>query len=315
MSSRDLYQLLGVEPDASDDTLKKAYRKLARETHPDRVQGAEKESAEVRFKEITSAYETLSDPRTRAEYDAIRQTRSTRGGSTGGQTSGGGWPFSRSVRWSPFGQDGPFGGMGGFAGGIFEDILEGTFGSPPRSNPGAAEPQARARATSTVDETPLVQLTLEEVHGGTSREVANPRTGKRLRVKIPAGIADGATVRAGDLLVRVEVLEHALFERAESDLRIDLPISFLEAIEGAEIEVPTLSGAVKLKVPPRTQTGRTFRLRGKGLPRAGEDGMGDLYMRAVIVLPQEYDDTALALWKRLDTLHRYDPRAALRRGI
>jgi DnaJ-class molecular chaperone len=312
MSSRDLYQLLGVEPGASDDTLKKAYRKLARETHPDRVQGAEKEAAEARFKEITAAYETLSDPRSRAEYDAMRQTRSARGGA-GGAASPGGWPFSRSTRWSPFGQEGSFGGLGGFAGGIFEDILEGTFGSTPRQASGA-DTGARGRATATADEPPLLQLTLEEVHAGTSREVTHPRTGKRIRVKIPAGIADGATVRAGDLLVRVEVLEHALFERSEADLRIDLPISFLEAIEGAEIEVPTLSGAVKLKVPPRTQTGRTFRLRGKGLPRPGEDGAGDLYMRAVIVLPQDYDDTALALWKRLDTLHHYDPRSSLRRG-
>ncbi|HEY9900017.1 MAG TPA: J domain-containing protein [Pantanalinema sp.] len=296
MATRDYYEVLGVPSNAPDDAIKKAYRKLARQYHPDRVQGAGKEAAEARFKEISAAYDTLGDPEKRKSYDQLRQFGP--GFQPGAQQG----PFGRSSRrtGSPFGGQGGMGG--GFAAGGFEDILDAMFG-------GAS---ARAPASEPV-EVP-VHVTLEEALSGTSREVSNPRTGKQLRVKIPAGVDTGSKVRAGDVLVEVTLKPHALFERTGDDLRLDLPVTFWEAIDGAEIEVPTLDGAIKMKIPARTQGGRTFRIKGKGMPHLRGEGRGDLFVKVQLHLPPDIDEQALALWRRLGTMAPYNPRAHMRRG-
>ncbi|MNX77904.1 Curved DNA-binding protein [compost metagenome] len=296
MATRDYYEVLGVPSNASDDAIKKAYRKLARQYHPDRVQGAGKDAAEARFKEISAAYDTLGDPEKRKTYDQMRQF------GPGFQPGGSQGPFGRTSRRgsSPFGGQGGFGG--GFSGGGFEDILDAMFGGG-----------TTRQAPSEPIEVP-VHITLEEALTGTSREVMNPRSGKQLRVKLPAGVATGSKVRAGDVMVEVTVKPHALFERTGDDLRLDLPVTFWEAIDGAEIEVPTLDGAIKMKIPPRTQSGRTFRIKGKGMPHLKGEGRGDLFVKVQLHLPPEIDEQALALWRRLGTMAPYNPRAHMRRG-
>lgn len=308
MATRDYYEVLGVSPNATEDQLKKAYRKLAREYHPDQVQGSDKakEAAETRFKEISAAYDTLSDPDKRKTYDQVRSFGGA-GGFQGHAGPHGTGPFGRSSKRSPFGQGSPFGQSTGFGGAGFEDILASLFGGadsfqsthPPREAPREAVEVG-------------VEVTLEEAMRGTTREVTNPRTHKRLRVKIPPGVATGSKVRAGEALVSVTVQPHALFHRKGDDLELELPLTFWEAIDGAEVEVPTLEGAVKMKIPARTQAGRTFRLKGKGLPHLKGEGRGDLFVKAVLHLPPEIDEQALALWRRLGAMTPYDPRAGMR---
>ncbi len=306
MATRDYYEVLGVSPNATEDQIKKAYRKLAREYHPDQVQGSgkDKAAAEARFKEISAAYDTLGDADKRKTYDQMRQFGGAGGfqGHTG--PFGGTGPFGRGSKRGPFAQGSPFGqGAGpGFGGVGFEDILSSLFSGQDTFQ---SAQQPREVETS-------VEITLEEALKGTSREVVNPRTAKRLRVKIPPGVATGSKIRAGDAMVTVKVQPHGLFRRKDDDLELDLPLTFWEAIDGAEVEVPTLEGAVKMKIPPRTQSGRLFRLKGKGMPHLKGEGRGDLFVKAVIHLPPDIDEQALALWRRLGAMTPYDPRASLR---
>lgn len=304
MATRDYYEVLGVSPSATDDQLKKAYRKLAREYHPDQVQGSDKvkDAAETRFKEISAAYDTLSDPEKRKTYDQVRQFGGAGGfqGHTGPFGTG---PFARSSRRGPHAQSSPFGQSAGFGGAGFEDILASLFGG---ADTFQSTPTAREAAET------AVEVTLEEALKGATREVTNPRTSKRLRVKIPPGVTTGSKIRAGEAMVVVTVLPHSLFRRKGDDLELELPLTFWEAIDGAEVEVPTLEGAVKMKIPPRTQSGRTFRLKGKGMPHLKGEGRGDLFVKAVLHLPPDIDEQALALWRRLSAMTPYDPRASLR---
>jgi DnaJ-class molecular chaperone len=295
VSAPDYYQILGVKADASEDDIKRAFRKLAREHHPDRHQGADKAQAEARFKEVSSAYDVLSDPQKRQQYDQMRSYFSHAGRPGPGM---GGGPFGGTApSWggSPRGFESPLG---------WEDLFGAFFGgSGAATRPGPGAPPGRG-----TDVSASLEVSLEEAYQGTTREVRNPRSGARLRVKIPAGVETGSTVRAGDLTLGITVRPDPRFEREGDDLRMELPITFLEAIDGGEVPVPTLDGSVKMKIPPRTQSGRTFRLKGKGMPRLKEEGRGDLYVKVSIHLPPEIDDQALALWHRLGKLTPYDPR-------
>lgn len=290
---RDYYEILGVSPQATDDQIKKAYRKLAREHHPDRVQGPEKAGAEARFKEIAAAYDTLSDGEKRKSYDQMRQFGA--GFGQGGFHQG---PIHRG-----FGQDsyGPFRPRPSSAPGAgFEDIFASMFGN--------LRFEEEAPSETSVD------ISLEDAARGATREVTNLATGRRFRVKIPPGIEHLGKVRAGQTVVTVRIQPHPLFRREGGDLHLELPVTFWEAIEGAELEIPTLDGAIKMKIPPRTPAGKVFRIKGKGMPLLKGDAHGDLFVKVVIHLPTEIDDQALALWRRLSTMHSYHPRAHLRRG-
>lgn len=306
MATRDYYEILGVSSNATEDEIKKAYRKLARQYHPDQVQGTgkEKEAAEARFKEISAAYDTLGDPDKRKTYDQMRQFGGAGGFQGHAGPFGGTGPFGRSAKRAPFGQGSPFGQGAGFGGAGFEDILSSLFGGGDTFQ-ATQPPRSEAMETS-------VEISLDEAFRGTSREVTNPRTSKRLRVKIPPGVTTGSKVRAAEALVSVTVQPHPLFQRKGDDLELELPLTFWEAIDGAEVEVPTLDGVVKMKIPPRTQSGRLFRLKGKGMPRLKGEGRGDLFAKAIVYLPTDIDEQALALWRRLGTMSPYDPRAALR---
>jgi curved DNA-binding protein len=287
MEFKDYYAVLGVPADADDKTIRQAYRKLARQFHPD-VNPGDKQ-AEDRFKEISEAYEALSDPEKRQNYEALRQQYQhwqQQGGRRdfnwqNWQATPGERVYTRTV--SPddlenlFGTDSPF-----------SDFFGTTFGQGTRG-------RARRRRRGRDSDVP-VEITLEESFNGTSRTLEVG--GRRIEARIPPGVRTGSRVRlagqgepgsggAGDLYLTIEVLPHAEFERQGDDLYVDVPVDIFTAAAGGEARVPALDRAATLKIPPRTQAGRTFRLRGKGMPRRERSGeRGDLYARVRLVLPE-----------------------------
>jgi len=293
---KDFYAVLGVSKDISDADLKKTYRKLARQFHPDSNPGDAK--AEARFKEISEANSVLSDPEMRREYDQIRAMGS------GARFSAGGRPGQ------PGGFEDVFGGLFGQAGGrpssaqsgSFEDLLGGMFGGGGFGNStggfrGAAGPTKGRDFTAT---TTLDFLTA--IRGETIK--LQPAKGKAINVKVPAGVSDGQKIRlkgkgepspdggaAGDLVLTVTVRKHPAFERDGLNLRVDVPVSFVEATLGATIEVPTLGGdPVKLRVAPGTPSGRVLRVKGRGVTT--DKGVGDLLATVVVAVPSNLSTEA-----------------------
>jgi DnaJ-class molecular chaperone len=322
---RDPYDVLGVPKNANAAAIKSAYRRLAKKLHPDANKN-DKDAA-AKFAELNAAYEILGDDDKRkaferGEIDAEGKPR-FRGfeGFGAGQGPGGG--FGRDAQfetftWGPEGfqrSAGGRGAAGGFGGGGIDEILKGMFGG---RRPQQFEPEdfAEARAPGR-DVTGAVTITLPEAAKGASRRVLLP-TGKEIDVKIPAGLADGQTIRlkgqglpgpggaAGDALIAVSIAPHPLFQRDGADLRLELPITLYEAVLGAKVRVPTLDGAIELAIPPGTSSGRTLRIKGKGMP--SKDGAGDLYAVARIVLPEGGDAGLEELMRQWRDSKPYDPR-------
>ena len=288
---KDFYAVLGVEKDVSDVELKKTYRKLAREFHPDSNPGDV--AAESRFKEISEAYSVLSDPESRAEYDQMRAmgsgARFTAGGSGAGfeDVFGGMFGSGGRTRTAPGGFEDIFGGM--FGSGGFGQTSGGYRGF------GGPTPGADLTADTTLDFRTAIR-------GDT---VSLQLPGRReTKVKIPAGVADGQKIRlkgkgqpspdggaAGDLVITVKVRPHPVFHRDGRNLRVDVPITFVEAALGATIEVPTLEGtSVKLRVLPGTPSGRVLRVKGRGVVTS--KGTGDLLATIQVAVPSHLSDTA-----------------------
>lgn len=308
MEFKDYYRILGVSRQASDEDIKKAYRRLARKCHPDVNPGDR--AAEERFKEINEAYAVLSDPERRRRYDQLgadwprwsqwERARRQAGGFGPVSDQGAEGDFSEFFRtfFSDLGLDleqllsQSAGGSAGWPG-------DRTGGKSGRKRafwwtwpPGGAE-AASPNGGGIPRETGTLEVTLEEVAGGTERyvEVMLPGGAKRLAVRVPRGVRDGQLLRlpggAGgqDVYLRVRVMPHPLFRREEDDLVHELPVSLTEAVLGAEVEAPTLNkGRVKVKIPPETQNGAVLRLRGLGLPRR-DGSCGDLLYRIKVVLP------------------------------
>ncbi|WP_217135762.1 DnaJ C-terminal domain-containing protein [Leucobacter chinensis] len=300
---KDFYKMLGVSKDVSDAELKKAFRKLARKYHPD--SNPDDAKAEARFKEISEAYDVLSDAEQREEYDQIRAM-----GAGGARFTSGGQGFE-----DMFG--GPFGGGGGHfsyqgAPGGFEDIFGGMFGGG-----GARAPQrGRDIATSTV-------LDLETAVEGSTLTLRTS-TGESTRVRIPAGVKDGQKIKvrgkgepspdggpAGDIILTVTVRKHPVYRREDNNLRLTVPITFTEAVLGATIEVPTLGGgSVKLRVQPGTPSGRVLRVKGRGVKTSKVTG--DLLAEVQVAVPAHLTSEqrkALDAWHTVEP--EEDPRADL----
>ncbi len=359
MDYRDYYAVLGVPRTASQTDIKRAFRKLAREHHPDAKPGDAK--AERRFKEINEANAVLSDKDKRVLYDRLGSdweayARTGAGASSGSRGRGrasAGEPGGADPSSAGYGFGGPGGnvryefhttGEGGFSdffeaffggasepvpapsgapargrrttgGPTFEDILAGMRpgadgGAAPR--PAAASRTAAARRQATAEA--VAEITFEEAYRGTTRLI--DLDGKRLEITIPPGADTGSRIRlsgkapgGGDLHVVVRQERDRTFTRRGADLERELPLSLGEALLGGDVRVRTPKGQVVLTIPAGTQTGRTFRLTGQGMPRFKADGQGDLYVKARIVLPANLSDDARAAAERfLQLANQPDPR-------
>jgi len=339
---KDYYAVLGVPRTASQADIKKAFRKLARQHHPDAKPGDT--TAERRFKEVNEANEVLGDPGKRKQYDQL----------------GANWEQIARARAAGGGSGGPFGGFGGPGGNVryefhttgdageFSDFFRVFFGedapagaasSPgprrgtrPTSGPGFEEilsgmglgshgfGTAAAGGTRPAREQPRptaeahAEISLLEAYHGTSRVV--DVDGKRLEVSIPPGADTGSRIRltgkapgGGDLFVVVRQLADARFTRRGADLERELPLTLEEALLGAEARVETLKGSVLLKIPAGTQSGRTFRLSGQGMPKFKANGHGDLYVKARVILPTNLSDETIEAARRFFELaDQPDPR-------
>jgi DnaJ-class molecular chaperone len=310
---RDPYEVLGVPRGASAAAIKSAYRKLAKNDP----------KAAARFSEINSANEIIGDEDRRKQFDRgeIDAEGKPRFQGFAGSGFGGGDPRGRAGGASGF-ESYSFrtgGGPGGGAG--FEDILNSMFGGAARSGrPGGGRTFEFDTGGIGLDLDLNVAMTvsLEESVKGGEKRVRLP-TGKELNVRIPAGVTAGQQIRLkgqgetapghppGDLLITVSIAPHPFFKVDGSDLRLDLPITLYEAVLGGKVRVPALGSAVELSIPKNTSSGRIFRLKGKGLPKAG--GTGDLFVTTRIILPDGNDAELEALMEKWRDGHPYNPRS------
>ncbi len=324
MKYKDYYAILGVKRDASADDIRKAYRKLAQKYHPDVSKEA---NAEEKFKEVAEAYQTLKDPEKRAAYDQL---------GTGYQP---GQDFRPPPDWEQHFARGGGGAPFGTGGGAFSfedidlsDLFENLSRRGARSGRGGAP-----RAIPGEDYEVTVHLPLEDAHRGTQVDLAlrvpeydaagNVRhVPKTIKARIPKGATDGQRLRLrgqggkglnggrdGDLYLDIVLHPHPLFRPTGHDLYLELPLAPWEAALGATVEVPTLDGAVNLKIPPGTAAGRKLRLARKGLAKPG-GGEGDLYAVVQIVNPTVLSDRERELFKELAAASRFDPRGHFGKG-
>lgn len=281
MDYKDYYKILGVERKASEEEIRKAYRDLAKQHHPDR--NPDNKQAEERFKEINEAYQVLSDPQKRSVYDRVGsdysnwQRRGAPGDFNWDDYGGGGFPGGARVNYEDLEE--MFGGAGG---GGFSDFFRTIFGM-------REEQAARARSQGYQQ---ALDITMEEAYKGTTRVLQN--NGKQKQVRIPAGVRTGSKVRVAgggpngtDLYLIIDVKEDSRFERRGNDLHTTATVNVFTAILGGEAEVETLDGRIKLNVPAGTQPEQVFRLAGRGMPNVkNPDQKGDLYVRLKVQIPK-----------------------------
>ena len=316
---KDYYETLGVPRSAADSEIKKAFRKLAREHHPDVAK--DKKRAEEKFKEINEAYEVLSDPEKRKKYDQLgtnlksgAEFRPPPGWEnfTGGQTFRGGRPGAAEFEFH-------FGGTG------FSDFFEQLFGSRRRSPPFGSQrdfADEEAYGERGRDIEGDIMVTLEEAMRGSVRSVTVRRPSGRTvkaetyQVKIPPGVTEGQRLRvagrgeagsgggaAGDLYLRVRLARHPDFDVDGQDLIYEAELAPWEAVLGTELSVPTLTGRVNIKIPAGTQSGQKLRVRGRGL---GQEG--DLFVVTKIVVPEKISDAQKKMWEQLARESKFNPR-------
>lgn len=318
MEHKDPYEILGVSRTASADEIKRVYRRLAKEHHPDRNPGNKR--AEEKFKQVQAAYEVLSDPQKREQYDRF----------------GAGGPAPDFQNWGGgFRQGGPganhqevqfnVGDLGDLSS-IFEQFFSrgGMGGGSPRGRNGRRRSSVAAEpAQAGPDIETAVDVGFEEAARGCTRQIMLGGAGhnERIEVRIPRGISDGQKIRArgkgqpgesgrGDLIITVRVAAHPYFRRDGNDILLDVPLSLAEAALGAKIDIPTLEGPGRIVVPPGASSGTRLRLRGKGVtPEHGS--AGDLYAVVKIEAPRDLSPRARELVEQLDAELRQSPRAGL----
>ena len=311
MEYKDYYKIMGVGRDASQDEIKRAYRKLARKYHPD---VSKETDAEARFKEVNEAYEVLKDPQKRKAYDQL------------GTQWHAGDNFTPPPGWE---QGFEFGG-GGFTGadsGAFSDFFESLFGmGGHHAGPGGARRGFRARGQ---DQHARILIPLEDAYRGVVRTVTlqvpqtdgSGRATRSLKVNIPKGVVQGTQIRlagqgargvgngpAGDLYLKVEFQPHPLFRAEGADIYLQLPVAPWEVALGAKVKVPTLGGTVDLSIPAGAQSGQKLRLKGRGLPASR---LGDQYVVLQVVTPRATTAEAKSLYERMQREMGFDPRAKL----
>lgn len=353
MAKRDYYEALGVARDASDDDIKKAYRKMAMKYHPDR--NPDSKDAEEKFKEIKEAYEVLSDDQKRGAYDRYGHAGVDQSHGPGG---GAGFGDFGDAFGGIF--DEIFGGRGGGGGGGGQRVYRGAdlrynmeisleeaargvektiripvtescetchgSGAKPGTQPKTCGTCGGAGQVRIQQGFFSVQQTCPKCHGS-GRVVTDPcatchgagrvKKQKTLEVKVPAGIDEGMRLRhggfgeagvnggpAGDLYVEIHIKRHPVFEREGDDLHCEMPISFTTAALGGEIDIPTLDGAATIKIPAETQTGKVFRLRGKGIKNLRSHMTGDLHCHVVVETPVKLTDRQRELLREFDTINR-----------
>lgn len=293
MAGKDYYEILGVKKNASEADMKKAYRELAKKYHPDRNKG--NKEAETKFKEISEAYAVLSDPEKRAQYDRL----GAEAFGPGGANPFAGFDFSQFM--------GGGGGGRGRRGGArrggtadFTDIFGDLFGG---AGAGGFEPPQ--------PEVLQAELTIDFRDAVLGTTMGLSVNGESIKVKIPAGIGNGQKIRVPrqgqTLQITVQVRPHPFFERRGDDIHVELPVTVGEAIRGADVDVPTIHGPVKMRIPAGTQAGRTMRLTGKGVKTKSRTG--DQYCRIQIVIPPEAPAEAV---EQIEAAYRDSPRAGLK---
>jgi DnaJ-class molecular chaperone len=321
---RDPYEILGVQRGATAAAIKSAFRKLAKKHHPDANKNDPK--AAERFAEVNSANEILGDEARRKQFDRgeIDAEGKPRfqgfpgGGPRGGRPGGGFQQYGFRAG----------GAAPGFDGDGFDDILNSMFGGPAGSGPrgghrGGGQSfnfESSTFGAPDLDLNVTMTVSLEESVKGGEKRVRLP-SGKELNVRIPAGVTSGQQIRLrgqgdtapghrpGDLLITVTVAPHPIFKLDGNDLRADLPITLYEAVLGGKVRVPTLGGAVELSIPKNTSSGRTFRLKGKGVAKNGASG--DLFVTTRIILPDGNNAELEALMEKWRDMHPYNPRRDL----
>jgi len=323
---KDYYQILGVPRTASDAEIKKAYRRLAKQYHPDVNKGSKE--AEDRFKDISESYNVLSDPKQRKQYDMFGQA------GPGFDPSQAGWSGAGpdGVHYTYSTNSGDFNDLGD----IFGDLF-GMGGFKRGGRAGAGRGQGRPRPQWTAedmgygaampmdgsDATATVEVDFMDAIQGLQKTISMQRSGKMetLQVKIPAGVDNGSRVRIagkgnpgqnggkdGDLYLLIQVKPHHQFWREGADIYVDVPVTIYTASLGGSIEVPTISGSAKMKIPAGTHSGQRFRLPGKGAPVLGKKGSGDQYAIVQIAPPTHLDDQVKTTLEQLSKDHPYTPK-------
>jgi curved DNA-binding protein len=314
MQFRDYYEILNINKDVSQDEIKKAYRKLARKYHPD--VNPDDPNAEEKFKNINEAYQVLSDEEKRKKYDRFgsqwKQYQQNGGRaedfdwsqwSSQGQRGG---PQYRSVSQEEFEQ--MFGGgLGGFSD-FFETLFGGMAGARSAGRTTRQPSQQNLRRGQDIEHP--VEITLEEAFNGATR-LLTYEDGHRIEATIPPGVKTGSKIRlsgqgaegargSGDLYLKVSVIDHAKFTRDGDDLRVEQPVDFFTALLGGEVKIATLDKQVELTIPPETDSGTTFRLKGLGMPMLNKPGKrGDLYVTLQIHVPKNLSDEQKTKFKKL----------------
>ncbi|MCE9625499.1 MAG: DnaJ domain-containing protein [Deltaproteobacteria bacterium] len=331
MAEKDYYQILGVSSTAGDDEIKKAYRKLAKQHHPDVNKGDK--GSEDKFKDISAAYDTLSDKKKREEYDMMRKY--------GGMGGGGFRPNADSYtyRGRPGGgfENSTFTGPGGenvqYEFNDLGDIFGDLFGMGGVKQPGRGGGKTfgggkgRAAPIRGADRTYSMEIDFLDSVRGTTTKISLDAGGKmeKINVKIPPGVKTGSKIRlagkgepssnqgpAGDLYIEIKVRPHPYFTREDDDILLQVPVALGEAVNGATIEVPTVDGSkLKMKIPAGTQGGQKFRLKGKGVPHRDGSGTGDQYVVVQIELPPKLDEESRNLIEEFSKRNPYQPREKL----